>query len=351
MNKFILSPHATIKQAMRRMAEIGEKQIFVADAQNKLLGALSDGDIRKWILKGGELDEEVRMICNQNPKFVSSVYDIEEVKSLMIEERIECVPVVDSKGIVKEVLTWGEVFRGSVAKQKGQINVPAVIMAGGKGTRLDPFTRILPKPLIPIGNKPVIEVIMDKFHAHGVQKFYLSVNHKALMIKSYFKESGTKYTIHYVQEEKPLGTAGSLSLLEGKIKKTLVVTNSDVIIDIDYAELLSFHKKHNSDLTMVVSLKHYIIPYGVCSLENNGTLKNIKEKPEHDLLVNTGMYVINPELLKLIPKNKFSNITDLIIRAKSKGYVIGVFPIHESAWIDVGQWEEYRKALKLLEEV
>ena len=345
--KFLITAKTTIKQAMRRMAEIGEKGLFVVDSKGKLIGSLSDGDIRKYILKGKGLNEKVKNVFNPHPRFVPEHYDMEAVKRLMLDKRIESVPVVNLQGVVKDMLVWGEVFDGKLPKYKEPFSTPIMIMAGGKGTRLDPFTRILPKPLIPIGDKPVIELIMDKFNAHGIRKFYVSINHKARMIKSYFEESGSKYEIIYIEEKEPLGTAGSLRLL-GRITKPLIVTNSDILIDMDYSELVRFHANRRYDLTMVVSLKHFCLPYGVCDLNAAGTLKSIKEKPEYDFLVNTGMYVVNPSLLPLIPKNKHFDFTELMVRAKSRGHAVGIFPVHEAAWTDVGQWEEYKRALKML---
>jgi NDP-sugar pyrophosphorylase family protein len=202
--------------------------------------------------------------------------------------------------------------------------------------------------LIPIGDKPVIELIMDRFHEYGIKHFYVSLNHKARMIKSYFQEAQMPYRIDCLQEDIPLGTAGGLRMLEKNSAKKFLVTNCDVIIHSDYSELVRFHEDHQYDLTLVVSCRHYVIPYGVCVIENGGQLKSLKEKPEYDLLVNTGMYVINRSLLKLIPKNKAFDITDLIAKAKERGRKVGAFPINGHEWIDVGQWDEYQKAVKML---
>jgi dTDP-glucose pyrophosphorylase len=346
---FLIDKHKTIRQAMRQLNEIGHKELFAIDQDGRLVGALSDGDIRKWILKEGSLEESIDVIYNKNPKKVTKNYDLENVKELMLQLRIESVPVVDRKGIVLAVLTWDDVFAGHVEKHHDALNVPVVIMAGGKGSRLDPFTKILPKPLIPIGEKPIIEIIMDKFSAHAVKNFYISVFHKARMVKSYFDEANAKYNLTYVEETTPLGTVGALSMLKKKIKSDFFVTNCDVIIDCDYAELLAFHRERKHDLTLVVSMRHYVIPYGVCELESGGALKGIKEKPEHDLLVNTGMYIMNPQILNLIPDQTSFNIIDLINAAKAKKLSIGVFPIGSKAWIDVGQWEEYYKSVQELQ--
>ena len=348
LKRFLITRDFTVKDAMRFMNTNGQKESFLIDSRGRLLGSLSDGDIRKWILKEGKLTIKAERVCNKNPKYVGENFNIEQVKTLMLDQKIDSVPVMNAHKKVLDVLIWEDVFSGKVARLKEPLKLPIVIMAGGKGTRLDPFTKILPKPLIPVGDKPIIELIMDKFHEYGVKNFYVSLNHKSRMIKSYFQEAQTPYHIDYIQEEMPLGTAGSLRLLENMKSRTFIVTNCDVIINCDYSEMVKFHQEHQYDLTLVVSLRHYVIPYGVCDIFDGGMLKRINEKPEYDLLVNTGMYVINRSVLKYIPKNKFFNVTDLIAKIKLKGLRIGAFPINESSWIDVGQWEEYQKAVKIL---
>jgi NDP-sugar pyrophosphorylase family protein len=285
-------------------------------------------------------------VCNNNPKSVNENYRLDEVKHLMVTLLIECIPVVKDDKQISEVLTWEQVFVDKHPIQKGQLDLPVVVMAGGKGTRLDPFTRVLPKPLIPINDKPIIEIIMDKFGEYGVKEFYLSVNHKSRMIRSYFEEVNDRYTINYIEEEEPLGTAGSLRSLVDRINDSVLVVNCDTIIESDYNELVKFHNDKGNDLTLVVSLKHYVIPFGVCEIENGGELKEIKEKPESDLLVNTGMYVIRKRALKIIPENQFFNITDLIEKCKKQGHKVGVFPISDKCWIDIGHWDEYQNAIE-----
>ncbi len=339
----------TIKQAMRQMKDVAQKQLFLAESDGRLLGVISDGDIRKWILDEGALSASVEDVCNRNPVVVEGEYELEQVKSLLLYYKIEAVPVVDFERRVIDVLVWDEVFREEPPKVREKINIPVVIMAGGKGTRLDPFTKVFPKSLIPIGDKPVIEHILDKFIASGVKEFYLSINHKAKMIKAYFEERQGHYGICYLEEKDPLGTAGSLQLLKGRIEGTFLVTNCDIIIDTDYEEIVRFHQENHFEMTVVVSCKRHVIPYGVCEVHNGGVLKSICEKPEYDLLINTGMYVMESKFLSLIPEGKMMNINELIEKAKNKGYRVGVFPIDEKSWIDIGQWDEYQKAIKHLQ--
>ena len=349
---YLITTSKTVKQAMKQMSTIGEKELFVVDTKEVLLGALSDGDIRKWIVReGNNLDKTIDGLYNTNPKFVGEDFDLEKVKELMVTFKIESVPVLDAQKKVVRVLIWDEVFGGKVEKHREQMNVPVVIMAGGKGSRLDPFTKVLPKPLIPIGDKPIIEMIMDQFTPYGIRNFYICVHHRSKMIKAYFEEFQGKYAIEYVEEKEPLGTVGSLKFLDGRLKDPFIVTNCDVIIHSDYAEMVKFHASHKNDLTLVVSCRHYVIPYGVCTTSDSGELKAITEKPEYDLLVNTGMYVMNNSLLGLIPSGESFSILDLIEAARRKGLRVGVFPIPEKAWVDVGQWEEYYKAVRQLNEM
>lgn len=348
-NSFLITKDLSVKQVMKRMTDIGQRVLFVVDDKKRLKGSLSDGDVRKWILSGGNLNEKVFKVCNRKPKFVKEKYHIEDIKQTMLDLVIESVPVVkDDNGVVK-ILTWEHVFADKVPKQKKPLDIQIIIMAGGKGARLEPFTKILPKPLIPIGDKPIIEIIMDKFGEYGIKDFFISINHKSRMIKSYFEETNDKYSIHYIEENKPLGTAGCLRFLRNKVKESFLIANCDIIIEANYTEIVKFHKDNDYDMTLVVSCRHYVIPYGVCEIENGGILKYINEKPEYDFLVNTGMYVMKRGLLDLIPRNQSFNFDKLISKAKDKGYKIGVFPISESSWIDIGQWKEYHKTLEKMQ--
>jgi NDP-sugar pyrophosphorylase family protein len=219
-------------------------------------------------------------------------------------------------------------------------------MAGGEGKRLYPFTKILPKPLMPIGEKPIIETIIEKFISFGCTRFFLSLNYKADMIKAYFKDTERGYRIQYVQEKKPLGTIGSLSMLTHKLPGTFFLTNCDIIIDSNYHDIITAHRNAKSAVTVVSSMKHYTIPYGVCQLNQKGLIKDIHEKPKYDFLVNTGMYVIEPRILKYIPVDKEYQMTDLLQECIRKGEKVSVYPISAKSWMDMGQWEEYKNIMK-----
>jgi len=272
-----------------------------------------------------------------------------EYKRLMVEKGLLQLPIVDTHNSIFDLVVESDFLRkGEPSETKKKLNSKVVIMAGGKGTRLEPFTKILPKPLIPVGDKTILEWIMDEFALYGIDTFHFSVNHKSEMIKAYFSELKNKYKIHYVMEDSPLGTAGSLRLLNDDFKEDFFVTNCDIIIKDRYDKIWDYHKEGHFDITIVASLQHHTVPYGVCELNGDGHLNKINEKPEYDFLINTGMYILKPEVLKIIPENQFYHITNLIEDAQKIGKKIGVFPIPEGAWIDVGQWGEYKNAVAKL---
>ena len=346
-NKILIDKSATVKEAMKQLDLNAEKILFVVENGAKLLGSLTDGDIRRWILKEGSLNEEVSKVCFTGTFTVKTNYVINKVKEEILKRQISFVPVIDDSNNIVEFLFWDNLFDGKILrKPKERLDVEVVIMAGGKGTRLDPFTKILPKPLIPIGDKSILEIIIEKFTEYYIDYFYISVNHKAKIIKSYFEELSPDYKIIYLNEDKPLGTIGALKQLEGKINREILLTNCDIIIEADYNDLIKHHKENKNDITIVASLKHFNIPYGVCEIESGGGLINLKEKPEYDLLVNTGMYIINPDVLKFIPENEFYNATDLVERVIKENKNVGIYPISENSWIDTGEWVEYKKALE-----
>lgn len=222
------------------------------------------------------------------------------------------------------------------------LDLPVVIMAGGKGTRMRPLTHVLPKPLLPLDNRTILEHIMASFSTIGCRHFFLSVNYKADLIRFYVSQLDLPdYRIDYIQEEEPLGTAGSLHLLKGKITSRFFVTNCDILIDQDYSEIVRFHEENRNELTIVSAFKHVAIPYGTVETGEQGTLVSLKEKPELTFKVNTGFYMLEPSLLNEIPANTMMNITDLIQKILDRKGNVGVFPVSEHSWKDVGEWKEY----------
>jgi len=344
-----ISPELTIHQAMKALNKARNKCLMVVDEKGRLLGTLTDGDLRRSILRGADFNATIGSSYYRNPTvLIEGQYTKTEAGKLIRERKHELLPVLDKERLVVNYLTWEQVFEDDIKREPTSINVPVVIMAGGKGTRLEPFTKVLPKPLLPIHEKPVIEHIIDRFIAVGVNDFHITVNYKGRILKAFFQELNPFYSVSFVDEQQPMGTAGSLKFFEGTFNDSFFVTNCDIIIEADYTDIYAFHNKYDFDITLVASAKEYIIPYGTCELNGDGYLANLKEKPKYSFLANSGLYVLNPEILKYIPENKMYNITDLIEDVKQHGMRAGVYPIGEDAWIDVGQWAEYKKAVDML---
>lgn len=345
MFDIIINKNFSIIEAMKILDNSAKKILLVVE-DNRLCGVVTDGDIRRWILKNGDLNEKVEKVMNNNPITLNS-RDKNKALSLMIKHSIEAIPITDRNGCLKSIVFWNELKDEEFIKNE-KIDVPVVIMAGGKGTRLHPYTKILPKPLIPIGDVPIIERIIDKFNQFGCMKFYLTVNYKKNMIKSYFGEVEKNYEITYIEEEKPLGTGGSLSLLKEKINTTFFVTNCDILVDADYSDILKYHKNNKNKITMVTSLKIFEVPYGVVQLNEKGEIQKIVEKPKHTYLVNTGFYVLEPETLFDVPENEYFDLPNLYQYYIKKGEKLGIYPISEGSWMDMGQIESLQDMLKKL---
>lgn len=343
----IVSPNATILEALKLMDALDKKLLLIVN-DKKFVSILSAGDIQRAILKKIDLDTQISKILREHVRVAYSTDSMEEVEKLMLLYRMEFCPVISEEEDLVDVHFWEDIFKDSKPEPAFQFDLPVVIMAGGFGTRLKPLTNVVPKPLIPIGDRTMLEEIFSRFDTYGVHDFFISVNYKASLIKFYLEELGLPYNISYLKEDEPRGTAGSLSLLRGKIDKTFFVTNCDIIIDQDYSEILNYHRETKNELTIVAALKHYQIPYGTLETGENGELIDIKEKPDQSVWVNTGMYILEPNLIDEIPETGFFHITELINNLKKEGRKIGVYPVSEGSWMDTGEWQEYDKTVQRL---
>ncbi|HBG47514.1 MAG TPA: nucleotidyl transferase [Deltaproteobacteria bacterium] len=353
LKSLLAGPGETVKQAMQRMTEAGEKIIFVVDRAGALLGTVTDGDIRRSIINGLDISAPVSGVMKA--AFISIDDGTpclrKKAKELMKKHFIEYVPVLDGKRRVVDMVSWIEFFNGNGNGNGNgcdRQDTPIVIMAGGKGTRLDPFTRILPKPLIPLGDKPIIEHIMDRFHEKGFYRFMLVLNYKKEMIRMYFGENRHPYEIDFIDEDEFCGTAGGLHLLRDRLQGTFIVTNCDTILEADYREFFRWHRDKCNLMTIIGSHREVVIPYGVLQM-SKGLFVDIREKPKFDLFINTGTYVVEPEILGLLKGGAFINMDELISLAKDRySDRVSVFP-HWGGWFDIGQWDEYRLSVKHLE--
>ena len=252
---FLISRESTVVEALQKLDANARGILFVINDDRKLLGTLTDGDIRRWLIKTGELQGQVKQIMNPNPKVI---YRKEKntANEFMVKHAITALPVVNAKGVISDIIFRSDDKEEEQEQRVELADVPVVIMAGGKGTRLYPFTKILPKPLIPIGDVPIMERILDRFCDFGARNFYATVNYRKNMIKSYFSENATDYSICYVEEDKPLGTAGSLGLIKEQFDRPFIVTNCDILIHADYADVYRYHMEAENELTIVTALKN-----------------------------------------------------------------------------------------------
>ena len=340
----IISEKATIREAMYALDKCAKKVLFVVKDKH-LVAAISDGDIRRWLLKCGSLEATVDNAANYKPLYVMES-ERSSARDIMIEKHIDALPIVDDEMQIVDMLYIYENDVDSVPASN--LNLPVVIMAGGLGTRLYPYTKILPKPLIPIGDLPITEHIINRFKSFGCRDFYLVVNYKKNMIKAYFNELEKDYSITYIDETKSLGTGGGVGLLKGFIDKTFILTNCDTIIEEDFGKIVEEHHKQQNVVTMICSLMDFQIPYGTVEIGKNGSIARLKEKPRMSFFTNTGSYIVEPSVIDMITPDTVIGFPDIIQLAKDAGENVGVYPISEKAWMDMGQFdsmEEMRKRM------
>ena len=343
----IVSLRTTLLDAMKTMDAQKVKTLFVFDGEH-FEGLLTLGDIQRAIIKNIALTEPVSRILNKKKVYGYVAEGENVIKKKIHPVRAELMTILDEKGELVDVWFWSDLFKKTELVQREHINLPVVIMAGGKGTRLKPITNVIPKPLVPIGDKTILEEIMDQFEAIGCQKFYMSVNYKSDIMRYYLDQLPHHYDVSFFEEDKPLGTIGSVSLLKGKIDTPFFVSNCDIVIDQDMRDVYDYHRENHNDLTIVTAVKSFRIPYGVIETGEDGLMTALKEKPELTYMINTGVYILNPGCIDEIPQGEFFHITQLMEKIKACGGRVGCFPVSEHSWKDMGEWPEYLKMLDVL---
>ena len=343
----IISSSASLLDAMKLMDEVKVKTLFVLNNEH-FEGIITLGDIQRAIINNIALKEPVSCILDKDKIYGYQSEGEDSIKEKMRRMRAEVMPILDENGNLVDVWFWNDLFKKTELSQREKINLPVVIMAGGKGTRLKPITNVIPKPLVPVGDKTILEVIMDQFENIGCHKFYMSVNYKADMMKYYLSQLPHQYDIEFFMEDKPLGTIGSVSLLKGKINTPFFVSNCDSINEQDYRDVYDYHVENHNDLTIVTMVKTFKIPYGVIETGEDGLMTALSEKPELTYQVNTGVYILNPSCIEEIPEGEFFHITHLMEKIKARGGRVGCFPVSEHAWKDMGEWPEYLKMIDVL---
>lgn len=342
---FCIPPDVSVLESIQTLDHLGRKVLFVCEREH-LVGVVSDGDIRRYILKNGDLYRPVSEMMYRNPRFVR-LGERRRAQELMHEQSLLAIPALDEEGRVMEVYLWNELVEGN-GPPREPLQVPVVVMAGGKGARLAPYTDVLPKPLLPIAGKTMLERIFEKFRAFGCDRFYVTVNYKKGLIRAYLEETGFGGQVELLEESDFLGTAGSLSLLRGKLSETFFVSNCDILLDIGFDSLMRRHREQENAITMVTSLKSWQLPYGVPVTGQDGQLLKINEKPSMSFMVNTGVYVLEPEVLPLIPEQHMFHMTDLVAACIDTGRRVGVYPIRDGQWQDMGEPESMEKMLSAL---
>lgn len=349
IKNIIVDSDKSIIQTMKLMDDSQTKS-FLVFKDGKFIGLITNGDLQRAIIANKPFSLPIsELVDNEKKIYAHQGDDIQNIKKWMIEVRAEYMPILDKNENLVDLIFWDDVFSDYQAvDNRPKINLPVVIMAGGKGTRLKPITNVIPKPLIPIGDKTILEEIMNQFEAIGCRKFYMSINYKSDMIRFYLDQLDHHYDIEFFEEPKPLGTIGSVSLLKGKITTPFFVSNCDIIIDQDLRDVYEYHLNNHNDLTIVTAVKSFKIPYGVIETGEDGLMTGLQEKPEQTYMINTGVYILNPELIDEIPEGEFFHITHLMGKIKQRDGRIGCFPVSEHAWKDMGEWPEYLKMINVL---
>lgn len=335
LDNYLIKPNYTVLEAMKAIDKGAEGIVYVCDEKKHLLGAVTDGDIRRHIIHEGKLNVSVDKIMTSAPVKLP-ISNRLEADNCMERYSITSVPIVDENNEIVEIFF----LDSSVRSANALIDSPVAIMAGGKGTRLAPYTQILPKPLIPIGEKTITEHIIEHFMTYGCRRFDMIVNYKRHLIKSYFRDTPIKAELTFFDEDEFLGTAGGLRLLLGRYNEPFFMTNCDILIEDDYTKMMEYHKKSGNIITIVSAIINLSLPYGVIIPNCSGLVTEIKEKPEISNIVNTGFYILDPEFLEMIPDSTFVHITDVIKMCIDQNKKVGMYPISGDRWMDMGQIDE-----------
>lgn len=346
VKKVSIQLNQSIEKALKQLKKTGSRCLVVLN-KKKLIGTVTDGDLRKSILQKRNLKTKIFKVCNTKPKFIYKNELSKKKLNYLFKKKIDLIPIIDENNEILDIYFVGDNLL-SQKKKNIKYNNPVVIMAGGKGTRLEPFTQILPKPLVPVKGNAIIVHIIKNFLSQKFENINISINYKSKILKAFFSETVLSKHQKFIYEKKPLGTIGSLQNLKPLPKKPIVVTNCDVLFNFEYSKMLKHHVKNDNILTIATSKIQNTFQYGSCEINKDQSLKNLSEKPKIKYLANTGFYIINPNAIKLIPKNRSTDINDLIKSIIYKKYKVGTYLIPSRSWNDIGNWVDYKKTINLL---
>ena len=334
----VLAPEATMEEAIRRLDQTALRMVMVADTDGRLLGTITDGDIRRALLKFQPMTTSVNDVMFATPSVASQEETRESIMTAMKARDLLHMPIVDTDGVLVGLETLQHLLSAN------RYDNPVFLMAGGFGKRLHPLTEHTPKPLLKVGQKPILETILDQFVAVGFHNFFISTHYKAEMVRDHFGDgSQWDVTIQYIHEESPLGTAGALGLLpKEQIVLPLVMMNGDLLTKVDFEHLLNFHNEHGSDATMCVREYDFQVPYGVIESDHH-RVTNIVEQPVHIFFVNAGIYVLSPKILGQVDGTNYLDMPHMLETVIEQEGQVNMFPLHEY-WLDIGQMEQFEKA-------
>tara|TARA_Y100000590_G_scaffold448450_1_gene585137 strand:- start:5881 stop:6930 length:1050 start_codon:yes stop_codon:yes gene_type:complete len=340
IKEICLYQNNTINHVIAALNKGGKKIVLIIDKKNRLIGTISDGDLRRAFIRGKTLNSKISSVFNRKPYFIKKLVSTKKLKSLMFEKKVNNIPLVDNKRKIIDLINLEDL------EKNYKKNNLVIIMSGGKGQRLQPLTNNTPKPLLKVNKKPIIEHIINQAKEDGFINFVLSINYLGHKIKKYFK-NGSKLGVNitYIEEKKPLGTAGSITILKKKIDKPVIVINGDVFTKLNFSNFMSFHINTHSKATVGVKLHEYKNPYGVVNINKDGDIKKIIEKPSNISFVNAGIYILDKSVIKKL-KIKHLDMTDLLQDLINKKIKINAFPIHEE-WSDIGNKQDLLSLRKL----
>lgn len=333
-----IKPDRLVKDAAELLEKNQQKICFVVDADARLLGTVTDGDIRRGLLKGIPFDAAAEKIMNKQPRTAHTTIDREVLRAQMSELGLLYIPTIDTDGVLTGLISFDD-----LAHDTETLDNWVVLMAGGLGERLRPLTNTTPKPLLHVGDKPLLHSIIESFIEQRFHNFYIAVNYQAQTIKDYFGDgSAWGVRIRYLEEDQRLGTAGALTLLPGTPTKPVIVMNGDLVTRTSFEDLLHFHGEQNSKATMCVREYDFQVPFGVVSIEGQ-RIVSIDEKPLHRFFVNAGIYVLEPDVIATITKNQHTDMTQVFDNLIASQAETSVFPIHEY-WLDIGRIDDLERA-------
>jgi len=346
----LVRENTTLLLAMDALSKSTHQVVFIVNKRRKFLGTLTDGDVRRHILKTRRLDDKVSDVYNKNSVFVY-VKDINKAELISKDKQVRAIPILNNNGEVVDVYRNDQISRAEaqLASNHPHKETPVVVMAGGIGSRMKPFTNVFPKPLLPIGETTTLDLIIESFEKFSLSNFFLMLGYKSNLIKAYVSANLADKKIITVTEDHPRGTAGSLHSIKGLLdQEKFIVINCDTIVELDFIELLKFHECSGSVATIVTATKTFTVPFGSCELDEHGCLQKLTEKPTNSYLINVGCYVFNKSVLNYVELSGIQDMDDLLNKIINSKQKISVFPISSNAWKDVGEWKNYSNSLDLL---